>query len=749
MVAAVDFDELARRISPKQLARAVGAERKGAGWRCPLPDRHENADRDPSFSVFEDGSRTAAKCHAPSCGLAGSPVSVYSQVTGLEPPEAAEELAREIGMPTPSENGGRGRSREPEEVYTYRGLDGDVRFQVVRFPGKRFRQRAPDPDGDGWRWSTSGVTKVLYRLPEVVEAAALEKTVYVVEGEKDVENLREEGHVATTPPGGAGKWRGRYAEALEGAQVRIVADRDEAGREHAREVAESVEGLAASVEVLRPVVDEEGADVSDHLDAGHDLDDLKPLPEEPEEAPDPEEDPTLTDTGNSERLARLHGDRLHYIPKWSSWLVEKDGFWSLDHDDVQVRELAKDVGRWLKHEAAEIENSDRAQEVFKFGIRSLNSGRIGSMVNLARGVDGIPLDHQDLDADPWLLGVENGVVDLESGRLRPADPDDLLTRRCPVSFDPDAEAPRWERAMREWFPDEEVRDYVKRAAGSALVGKQVEHQLLFHYGDGRNGKGSFHRALLNVLGDYATVAHLSLLLQYEDEHDTVKAELFRKRLAVASETKHRVKLDEASVKNLTGGDRITARRMREDPWQFDPSHSLWLQTNHLPEIAGRDRGIWSRIRVVRWEETFEGEDADKYLDEKLADEAPGILRWLVEGCLAWQEHGLDEPEPVVRETLDYRKSEDKLARFRADVGLEFSPDLEIPAQELQERLTDWAQEEGIQPPRKQIGTWLREKGCEKKRPSRTVDGEKKRVRVWRGVGIPNNGHETEQTDALA
>lgn len=304
--------------------------------------------------------------------------------------------------------------------------------------------------------------------------------------------------------------------------------------------------------------------------------------------------------------------------------------------------------------------------------------------------------------------------------------------------------------MREWFPDPELRDYVKRVAGSALVGRQQDHTLIIHYGLGANGKGTFVRALLNVLGDYAGVAHLSLLVQQKhSEHDTVKADLFRKRLAVASETERRVKLREASVKNLTGGDRITARRMREDPWEFDPTHSIWLQTNHLPEIAGRDRGIWRRIRVVKWEAVFEGEDADPHLDERLEEEAPGILRWLVEGCLHWQAIGLDEPEAVIRETLDYRRSEDTLARFQADVGLTFDRELEIRAGELQQLLTDWASEEGVSPPRQEIGDWLREHDCEKKQKRVTVDGQTKRPRFWIGVGIPEAGHKTDQTDALA
>jgi putative DNA primase/helicase len=230
----------------------------------------------------------------------------------------------------------------------------------------------------------------------------------------------------------------------------------------------------------------------------------------------------------------------------------------------------------------------------------------------------------------------------------------------------------------------------------------------------------------------------------------VKADLFRVRLAVASETQRRVKLDEASVKNLTGGDRIKARRMREDSWEFDPTHSLWLQTNSLPEIRGCDRGIWSRIRVVKWESTFEDRDQDKTLPETLAAEAPGILRWLVEGCLEWQRDGLAEPEAVIRETLAYRQAEDVFSRFAADVGLVFRPGLEIQGSELQELLTGWARGGGIEPPAQDLGSWLKENEARQTRPRYTdPSGNRRQARFWIGVGIEGGNHEGEQIDALA
>jgi len=460
---------------------------------------------------------------------------------------------------------------------------------------------------------------------------------------------------------------------------------------------------------------------------------------------------TLTDSGNATRLVRLHGDRLHHLPLWGKWTVcGPDGFWGIDHGNVRVRELAKDVGADLKDEAAKMTDKDDAKRVFSFAFQSLNARGISGMVDLARGIPGMPLDHEELDANGWLLGVQNGVVELDTGKFREADPKDLMTMQCSVPWDENATAPRFERAMQEWFPDAETRGYVQRAAGSVLLGAQRDHVFLIHYGGGRNGKGTFIRAITRVLDAYASVIHLSLLVETKySGHDTIKADLFRSRLAVAAETAKRVRLDEASVKNLTGADRITARRMREDPWEFDPTHSLWLQTNHLPEIGGRDTGIWSRIRVVRWENTFEGADQEQDLDDVLASEGTGILRWLVKGCLQWQEHGLDEPEKVVRDTLAYRQAEDVLSRFRTDVGLVFHDDLDIQASALQQLLQEWADAEGLTVPARDVGDWLREGGAEQKRLRKVdADGKRRQKRYWIGVGIPEAEHNTEQGYAL-
>jgi putative DNA primase/helicase len=440
-----------------------------------------------------------------------------------------------------------------------------------------------------------------------------------------------------------------------------------------------------------------------------------------------ETDGVTTDAANATRLHAIAGDFLRFVERWNAWLVWDGTRWVHDERKARAAELAKEVGREILAEGAEGPTNKR---LLRWGAQSLMGGRMNAMLEAARGLPGILLDHELLDADPWLLGVRNGVIDLRSGACLVARPEHLMMMRANVRYDPAAACPRFERAMEEWFPDPETREYVQRLTGAALVGEQRDHVFVVHYGSGANGKGTYMRALAHLLGPYMVTPHMGLLVhQRSNEHDTIKAQLFRARLAVASETSRRVSLDEASVKNLTGRDRITCRRLYENPWEFEPTHTLWLQTNFLPRISGRDHGIWRRIRVVPWTETF-ANGSDEDLDATLCDEAPGILAWAVRGCLAWQERGLDEPEAVVRATFAYRSAEDHLARFQADVGLLFGGGL-VAVSALNSAFTTWCAEQGIKARMDELREWLADNGAEPDRDH--VAGQ--RVRVWRGVHL--------------
>lgn len=267
----VDFDELAEKIREWDLARALGIERHGRAWRCPFPEHHENGDRDPSFAIYRYEGRLYAKCHT--SGKADTPVSLAAKVWGCGHREAALRLAQKAGLghliQRPQPNGDSG---ERPEIYTYRDEDGEPVFRVLRFSGKQFAQQGRQ--GESWKNGMDGVRRVPYRLPEVLEAVEDGDLVYIVEGERDVHAVEDEGDVATCNPGGAGKWREEFNEHFEEGEIRVVADDDRAGRDHARRVARSLMDVAENVELLKPA---DGNDVEDHLDAGYALDELTQL----------------------------------------------------------------------------------------------------------------------------------------------------------------------------------------------------------------------------------------------------------------------------------------------------------------------------------------------------------------------------------------------------------------------------------------------------------------------------------------
>lgn len=449
-----------------------------------------------------------------------------------------------------------------------------------------------------------------------------------------------------------------------------------------------------------------------------------------------------TDVGNAARLLHMAAGRIRYVHAWGKWLVYQQGRWIIDEKNALVTEIAKEVPRGLYVLAAKTAATDpgEAKLVWKWALSSDTSGAIAAMIRLARGATGILVDHEDLDADPWTLNVANGTIDLRTGHLREHDPAELCTLQAPIAYDPDATAPLWEKCVERWQPDDAVRDYVQLRAGAGATGVPTE-TVDVDYGLGGNGKSKFHGAIQHVLGPYATVPHKSLIVAGRfEQHATVVADLFRKRCAVASETKQAEDLDDESVKNLTGGDRLKGRRMREDSWEFWPTHTLIMFSNHKPTVQGRDEGIWRRLRLVPWQVTIPESERDEHLAAKLQAEAPGILKWIIDGAVRYHREGLNPPAAVRNATDQYRRDEDVIGRFVADV-LEFDPHAWCYSSDLKAELDDWCAEQGIAtiPRMHEVVATLRQQGC-KDGGRKKIHG--KRSTIWHGVCVTQNGGET-------
>jgi putative DNA primase/helicase len=392
-----------------------------------------------------------------------------------------------------------------------------------------------------------------------------------------------------------------------------------------------------------------------------------------------------TDSGNAELLAHLYGRRFRYVKSWNRFIVWDKKHWAEDIGAIRVGQLAKKA-------IAQIRGS-------KWRKRSEARERRRAIIDLVREEKGIAIDHTQLDESPWLLNVQNGTIDLRTGECRDHRQADLITKLAPVEFDEGKDCPNWKRFLRfAMAGDQELVDYLQRFVGYSLTGVTREQALIFHYGDGNNGKSTFITTLHKMLGTYATRAARGLFFkQRHERHPTSIASLYGRRFVSVPEVDEDQEWDEGLIKDNTGDDPLNARRMREDEWTFIPTHKLWFAANNKPRTRGTDLGIWRRMQIVPWEVTVAKEDVDTKLPRRLFAEAPGILNWAIEGCLQWQKHGLNPPASIIAATAEYRKEQDVLGQFFEE-RLVFEPNASIGRTALREEYDEWCKAQGNQFP---------------------------------------------------
>ncbi|MPY32772.1 DNA primase [Streptomyces adustus] len=416
----------------------------------------------------------------------------------------------------------------------------------------------------------------------------------------------------------------------------------------------------------------------------------------------------LTDRGNAKLFARLYSDRFRHV-EGLGWYCWEQYRWKRAGGEKGAMWAAGDMGEQMPRTDPSGLFSDR--EVSAHRRRTQSTAGMKALLQQAQAAPGLSLDPDSMDGDMYALCTPSGVVDLRTGELRKPDPLSDMHSRATTVGPEDMPLPRWTSFLRETFGDDAkgraTISFLHLLLGYSVTGDVGAQVLPFLYGSGANGKSVLLEVMMQILGDYANAAPPGFLMEKGKftEHSTELTELHGRRIVVCSELKPNDKFNEARVKLLTGGDTITARRMRQDFFTFRPTHKLWLLGNHRPEVGTGGYAFWRRIRIVPFERKVPDElKIDNLAQELVRDEGPGILNWLIQGAqnyLATRDplHG---PPSVRLATEAYERTEDHIGRFiveRCTTGENGQPNSELRVEQklLYETYGRWCSDEGIRP----------------------------------------------------
>lgn len=699
----------------------------------------------------------------------GDLISLYASIQGIKNGEAARRLARELGLASgqrerrspvrpssapvvaapppdaPAPAMVHTRHGRPSASWCYRDAGGAPIFHVARYETPGGKQIIPwswSADESKWIPKAPPTPRPLYGLDLL--AARPEAPVLVVEGEKSCDAARKivgNRYVAVTWPGGAEAIDAADWRPVHGRRVLFHPDADAPGLKALSKFGAKHGDRLAELKYLDVAGMPDAWDLADALADGWDWDRYytwakprartngtnaaPPTASSPPTAP--ADDPAIncTDLGNARRFVRKNRDVVRYCYSWERWLVWNGVIWARDESGEAAR-LAKDTIMTIYDEAARAPDFKLREELIKHALKSEAAGRIASMLKLAESELPIPVLQDALDRDGWLMGVPNGTLDLKTGELRASRREDFITKQAGVAYDAAAKCPTWEAFLTRILDGKDhLVTFLQRAIGYSLTGDTREQVLFFLHGHGANGKSTFLEAVRRVLGDYAQQMSMDSLAVKKNRDGSANtpdiARLHRARFVAAVESDENMRFSEGLVKQLTGNDKITACRKYEDPFEFHPSHKLFIGTNHKPVIRGTDYAIWRRIRLIPFEVTIPPEERDPALLDRLSAESAGILAWAVRGCLDWQRNGLGLPKEVEAATEEYRSEMDVLGGFIAERIIPVPGGQgRVRASDLYEAYKNWCKDTGnFQMNQTNFGRKLNERGF-RKEEGRTV-----------------------------
>jgi len=644
------------------LSRIEKPKRQGAnGWLALCP---AHADKVHSLSVkLSADGKVLLHCHA-----------------GCETKDILSELGLEMKDLFPVSNNVLSLSEKPriEAMYDYVDANGKHVFQALRYKPKSFKQRRLDENGK-WIWNLKDVQRVIYRLPEVLSAVKDGKTVYICEGEKDVDAaFLILGIVATCNAGGAGKWTDQYSDSLKGAKVVILPDNDPPGQEHARRVAKSLmfTGNATSIKVLNlPGIPEKG-DLFDWIKLGGTKNKLELLIlDAPEWEPEK----------NTEAIGGIHGeyfDGKSFIPKFLS-------------DELLTEnklKFAADI-LWIFRDG--VYRPDGAQV-----IRQKAQALLGKDTRNTRILETLSYIERETYSelptpDPLFINLLNGKLNWSSLELSPHDSDAFEILQLPVKFDPNAQCPTFNKYL-ETTLDPEVIELVKEVIGYCLIPDTRFEKAVMLTGSGSNGKS----VLLDVIQDLLGADNVSNVELQELEENRFKAAGLLGKLAnIFSDLDDRGLKSSSMFKVLCTGDRITAERKFGQPFEFKNYARLLFSANKLPSSRDRSYAFYRRWLIIPFEKTFDGSNADKSLKRKLRDpeELSGILNLAIKGLHSIVLNGgFTTPIQVQQALQEYQSMNDTMTSFILECT-QSAPDEMVLKQTFYNYYRTWCEDQGYKP----------------------------------------------------
>lgn len=406
----------------------------------------------------------------------------------------------------------------------------------------------------------------------------------------------------------------------------------------------------------------------------------------PSPATDPADESGFSDDRLALEFSSRHQAELRYVPAWNKWYRWSGSVWQ----DEQTL-LAFEFARKITREAAKAASITAPQSVK--AIRSAKT--VAAIVNLARSDRRHAVTPDIWDVDTWLLNTPAGTVNLRNGELQPHNQADHITKTTAIAPDWNCATPVWNKFL-SWATcgDASLRSFLQRICGYSATGDTREHALFFLYGEGGNGKGTFINTIMGCLKDYGSTSSMDTFIETgSDRHPTELAKLRGARLVTSQETEKGRKWAQARIQMLTGGDPVDARFMRQDFFTYVPQFKLMIAGNHKPSLSAVNEAIRRRFNLIPFVASLSETEKDIDLPAKLKAEWPGILAWIIDGCIEWQETGLSPPPIVTEATEEYLASEDTLTNW-IEEKCECSSDLTEFVSGLYSSWKAWAEKSG-------------------------------------------------------